>query len=448
VAFKTVTASFTGVESSIDVTWSGVSASHEISVGVAPSDGFGAIKPYLTNHYATGATVNVSGVWSGAVKLTITDAPSVIPWPDSFLVSDLISAADNVHGVVGPLGTPLDNVIAMQVPSTVTSVQVQYANRALMYPGALSPQPSVTIAGCKVAVGPIATNGQSWTSAATVQTGITLPTGGALFNCNAVDVTGMRNANGEIGVAWSIPTGQTIYGEQPGYFGYGATNEDVSGLTSLTGPVTINPLFVNVTYRVPSTTRRIIIVGDSLTRGLSSGFGDTNPTYKQVLGWLIGARAGNVCCRAAGSGQTLQAWADQAGRPWLWDFEQWTGATALIILGTNDINGGARTSAQMLADLSTICDLLRAAGVFSIWAGTVAPSSTYSGAQNTNRTTYNSAVLLKPYGISYVLDVDVVLRNAGLPNQLAAANACSDAIHWTAAANTALLNQLVTDGKV
>lgn len=448
MAFKTVTATFNGTQESIDVTWTGISPSHHVSVGVSPSDGFGAIKPWLTNHYDQGATVNVSALWSGTVKLTVVDAPSVAPWPSTFLVSDLISAADNVHGVVGPLGNALDNVIAMQVPSTVTSVQVQYANRGLMWPGALSPQPSVTIAGCKTAVGPIATNGQSWTSAATVQTGITLPTGGALFNANAVDITGMRNANGEIGVAWSIPTGQTIYGEQPGYFGYGATNEDVVGLTSLTGPVNINPLFVNVTYRVPSTTRRIIIVGDSLTRGLSSSSGDTNPTYKQTLGWLIGARAGNVCCRAAGSGQTLQAWADQAGRPWLWDFEQWTGATALIILGTNDVNGGARTSTQMLADLSTICDLLRAAGVFNIWAGTVAPSSTYSGAQNTTRTTYNPAVLLKPYGISYVLDVDALLRNGGLPNQLAAANACADLIHWTAAANTALVNQLITDGKV
>src|SRR6185369_6542203 len=123
-----------------------------------------------------------------------------------------------------------------------------------------------------LAVGPIATNGQSWTGTPTVITGITLPTGGALYTSPAIDISGMaRNANGELGVAWSIPTGQTVYGEQPGYFGYAAATEDVVGLSGLLGtPQTVNTTFLNAIYRVPSTTKRIIIFGDSLTRGLSS----------------------------------------------------------------------------------------------------------------------------------------------------------------------------------
>jgi hypothetical protein len=446
VAIKTVTATFNGTQESIDVAWSGLTPNVDIRASAVPSDGFGAVRPWLVNPYAGGATVKASALWSGTVKLLIADAPTLPALPSTFLVSDLISAADNVHGIVGPLATPLDNIIAMRPYPGTTSVQIQYANRVLAYPGALIPQPSGTITGCKLAVGPIAIDGQSWTGTPTIITGITLPTGGALYTSVAIDITGMANANGEIGVAWSVPTGQSFYGEQPGYFGYGATNEDLSGLTALVS-VNINPLFVNALYRVPSTAKRRTLVGDSVTRSLSSTFGDTNGTYKQSLGWLLNARTGVVCNRAAGSGQTLQAWADQAGRPWLWDFEQWVGTTALNFLGINDVNGGARTSAQMLADLSTICDLQRAAGAYVIEAVTVPPSSTYSAGQNTTRTTYNTALLLKPYGISYVLDADAVLRNAGLPNQLQAAYACGDLLHLTAAANTALYNQYVADGR-
>jgi hypothetical protein len=257
----------------------------------------------------------------------------------------------------------------------------------------------------------------------------------------------MRNANGEIGLAWSVPTGQTFYGEQPGYYGYGAVNEDVAGLSGLVS-VNINPLFVVLEYYVAPTTRRLIIMGDSLTRGLSTGFGDTNPTYKQTLGWRLGPDRGVVACRAAGSGQSLDAWADIAGRPWLWDFEQFAGAIVLVLLGTNDVNGGVATASDMLADLSTICARLFTMGAAQVWGATVAPSSTYSGGQNTTRNSYNASVLAKPYGISYVLDVDSVLRDSISPNSLQTAYACSDALHWTAAANAALETKLISDGKV
>jgi hypothetical protein len=370
------------------------------------------------------------------------------PVSTQFLVNELVSSSDNVHGIIGPLGTPLDNVIAQWVPADVGAVRFKYANRVLAYPGALISQPATPITGAKFAVGPLHTNGQSWTGTPTVTTGITLPSGGALYTSPWLSISGMRNANGEVGLAWSVPTGQSFYGEQPGYFGYGAVNEDVSGLSGLTGPVNINPLFVVLEYYVGASTKRIIIIGDSLTRGLSSGFGDTNPTYKQTLGWRLGPDRGVTVCRAAGSGQSLDAWADIAGRPWLWDFEQFTGATVLVFLGTNDINGGVATSSDMLADLQVIVNRCFAMGATKVWGTTVAPSSTYSGGQNTNRSTYNTAVKALPYGISYVLDVDLVLRDPGATNSLLAANACSDNLHFTAAANAALETQLIADGKV
>lgn len=371
------------------------------------------------------------------------------PIASQFLVNDLVSAADNVHGTVGsPLGTPLDNVIAQWIPSDVGFVRFKYANRVLAWPGALIAQPATPITGAKFAVGPLHTNGQSWTGTPNVTTGITLPSGGALYTSNWINVAGMRNANGEVGLAWSVPTGQTFYGEQPGFFGYGATNEDVAGLSGLVGPVNINPLFVMLEFYTSSSTRRLIILGDSLTRGLSSGFGDTEPGYKQTLGWRLGPDRGVAVCRAAGSGQSLDAYADIAGRPWLWDFEQFTGATVLVNLGTNDVNGGVATSSDMLADLSTVAARCFSMGASRVWAATVAPSSTYSAGQNTTRTTYNAAVLLKPYGISYVLDVDAVLRDGAAPNSLQVAYACADLLHWTAAANAALETRMISDGVV
>jgi hypothetical protein len=371
------------------------------------------------------------------------------PVPSQILVNEVVSAADNVHGAVGaPLGTPLMNVIAQWVPPEVGQVRFKYANRVLAYPGALISQPATPITGAKFAVGPLHTNGQSWTGTPTVQTGITLPSGGAFYTSGWINTGGMRNANGEIGLAWSVPTGQTFYGEQPSYYGYGAVNEDVSGLSGLVGPLNVNPLFVVCEYYVNSTTKRLIIIGDSLTRGLSSTSGDTNPDYKHTLGWRLGPDRGVAVCRAAGSGQTLDAWADIAGRPWLWDFEQFTGATVLILLGTNDVNGGVATSSTMLTSLQTIVTRCFSLGASRVWGTTVAPSSTYSGAQNTTRSTYNTAVKAKPYGISYVLDVDAVLRDPGAPNSLLAANACADNIHFTTAANLALENQLIADGMV
>lgn len=371
------------------------------------------------------------------------------PVNQQFLVNELVSAADNVHGPVGaPFANPLMNVIAQWIPSSVGFVRFKYANRVLAYPAALIPQPATPINGAKFAVGPIATDGQSWTGTPTSVTGITLPSGGALYTSNWISVASMRNANGEIGLSWSVPTGQTFYAEQPGFFGYGAVNEDVSGLSGLVGPVNVNPLFVICEYYVDSTIKRLIIIGDSLTRGLSSNSGEGQPTYKQTLGWRLGPDRGVSVCRAAGSGQSLVSWADIAGRPWLWDFEQFTGATVLILLGTNDVNGGVTTSTDMLTALQTIVTRCFSMGATAIWCGTVAPSSTYSGAQNTTRGTYNTAVRAKPFGISYVLDVDSVLKDPVSPNSLLAAYACSDNLHYTAAANAALETQLIADGKV
>jgi hypothetical protein len=448
MAVRTVTATFTGAEQAIDVAWSGVGAAHHISRAVLPSDGWGAISPWLTNHSAGGATINVPALWQGTVVLTVSDAATLTPWPSLFTVSDLISAADAVHGTVGPLGTPLSNIIAMRLPASVSTMRVQFGNRVLINPGSpVAGQPSSPITGAKLAVGPISLDGQSWTGPITEIDAITLPANGDLYTSPIINVAGLPNANGEVGVSWSVPAGTTFFGEQPGYFGYGSTNENIATPSGLV-PVNINPLFVSPYYQVPSTFQRVIIIGDSLTRSLSSTFGDSNGSYKQALGWLIGGRPNTVCNRAAGSGQSLVSWADQVSHPWLWDFQFFAGAIVIIWLGTNDVNAGVATAADMLAALQTICQRVLAAGAFKVIGTTVAPSATYSGAQNTTRSTYNAGVLAKPYGISAVLDVDAELRDSGAPNSLQTPYACADLIHLTAAANTALFNRAVANGFV
>ncbi len=363
------------------------------------------------------------------------------------LTGQLLAAADDVHASVGgPLETPLETVIAAWIPSTVTQVRVKYANRVFARPGgALTPQPTGPTTGCKLAVGAINTTGDAWTGSPTVITGVTLPAAGGIYTSDWIDVTGLRNANGEIGVAWSVPTGVPFYGEYPGDFGLSAINDDMSPLSGLVDNG-VNPLFIYLEFL---TAQNLIFIGDSLTRGLSSVAADGQPTYKQTLGRRLGPDHSLTVLRAAGSGQSLVSWQDTDGiRPWLYDYINFNLSRTAIFLGTNDVNLGSATLEDMQAALAAIRDRAIAGGAVEVWAWTVAPSSNYTSDQNTLRNAYNAWLRGGVTGIDYVLDADLVLRDPDNHSQLLATYACNDAFHFTSAANAALEAQLVTDGKV
>jgi len=216
---------------------------------------------------------------------------------------------------MGPLGTALLTIQLVWIPPEVTRVKVIYANRVLPFEGGNPPQLPGPTPGCKIAVGAAALDGQSWTAAPTEIDNITLPANGGLFTSPFIDVTGMRNANGEIGVCWTFPAGVTFYPEFPGDFGWSAPNDTVNPLGGLVQNG-VNPMYVNVLLdKINSTTKRINILGDSLTRGLSSTLGQNYPPYQQTLGYLLGTQRGVAACRAATSGASLQSWADIATFP-------------------------------------------------------------------------------------------------------------------------------------
>lgn len=76
MAFKTATATFTGAEDFVDVTWTTMPGPYGISYGILPTDGSTGLVVWLTSVTDSGARVNISSRFSGTVELQIYDKPS------------------------------------------------------------------------------------------------------------------------------------------------------------------------------------------------------------------------------------------------------------------------------------------------------------------------------------------------------------------------------------
>jgi hypothetical protein len=76
MALQTATATFTGAEDTVAVTWTAMAGSCAvICSNPTITDGSGAIVPWLTSVTSTGATVNISDRFSGSVVVTVIDVP-------------------------------------------------------------------------------------------------------------------------------------------------------------------------------------------------------------------------------------------------------------------------------------------------------------------------------------------------------------------------------------
>jgi hypothetical protein len=75
MAIQIATATFTGVEDSVDVTWPAMAGDFGIAHGVTVSDAGGPVSVHITNRIATGCTVNPSARFTGVVELVIYDKP-------------------------------------------------------------------------------------------------------------------------------------------------------------------------------------------------------------------------------------------------------------------------------------------------------------------------------------------------------------------------------------
>lgn len=75
MAIQTATATFTGAEDFVAVTWPAMAGSFGIAHGITVTDAQGPVVVWLTGRSSTGATVNTSARFSGSVELTIFDTP-------------------------------------------------------------------------------------------------------------------------------------------------------------------------------------------------------------------------------------------------------------------------------------------------------------------------------------------------------------------------------------
>lgn len=130
-----------------------------------------------------------------------------------------------------------------------------------------------------------------------------------------------------------------------------------------------------------------LFFGDSITEG-SQGYYQSFPN-------LFGQTTNSAVSTTAMSGGTVQLLASYPVTAPLWEkvgLTTYTPDTAMIFIGTNDLNS-ARTSAQIQADITTVFNLLKSAGVKRIFGATIIPRFTggyLSGAISAGATSFTS----------------------------------------------------------
>jgi len=374
---KTFTATFTGVEQTIDVTLTGVNAQHQIlAVTAQPSDGFGVIRPWLTNHFATVVTVNVPELWQGTVTLVVYNSAQGVVWPAgrSFRLATPICTSSGVIPEVGGriYAQPL------YVPSDVTSVNVRIANR--------TNSAGVASFTSNIALYTSDGTGQPTGSALAVFNGVTIPGDGTVLSVGPFPVT--RGSDGKVVALWSVPQSTslaTMNNDQYGYYVTGTNN-----VSTNPGGWGVNSGATACVHLELITSKRLLVmIGDSISVGYSAGAG---VGFEKTAGNLIAAHK-DWALDVEGIVQigSLGSFANFAGNPFFWDEEKWSSNPDLLInLGTNDIPGQSLSTMQ--ANLATIISHFQSLSSGRIYASTVPPQLAYADAGNV-RTGYNSWLL-------------------------------------------------------
>lgn len=370
MAIKTVTATFNGTQESIDVTWPGISASHSIDIGCAPSDGFGPIKPWLTSHASTGATVNVSAKWQGTVKLRVVDAPTITPWPNSPVAWRSSLPVPMTSG--GPGAGNRVYHVPFRTPSDVSSLtNLRGANR--LWNGGTGSAVTIDAAlyasdGTGIATG----------SATSSVSSVSLPGNGTMATLgSSMSIT--RGTDGRSVLVHSFP--DPVYANSIG--------NDNGNYT--TGTLTVNPapaitganpspvFWFN--YGYTTSKRRIVVIGDSIAGGYSpdSSVGWDNAAWNR----LMQSQDWAVDVQSVVQYGSLANYAAFATYPALWDQidDILTNAYALIVqLGTNDLN--YLNLSTMQTSLQAIIAHGVAQGVSKILTWTIPPQTGYSDPSN------------------------------------------------------------------
>lgn len=399
-----------------------------------PGTGGGGTSRTITNTVYVPSIPDMTGQ-SG--KVLSTDGNSAVWVPvngfGGFSRGDQIVNSSRLTSVVGGAANPILVARSIWVPPDVTRVRVRLANRNSLtgvYYGDIN---------TTLAVGTPTAGLNAWASAPQTQALSTTSTGPAMsqwFNVTP-------NAAGYVMFAWYMPAA-IQYGYEDNVDGFQNTNStdvvNLPGLVAAGG----NPCPLEVAVEYQTKSPRIVILGDSLNRGLAAVA--ANGAGLNLSLARLGPERGVAACCAALGGQKAANFDPTNVLHSYYDFFSLRGARVLIDLGVNDV-----LAADTLANLKNYLYFLardaRAALAIEVWLATVSPINQ----ANAVRDGINSFIRTAPFGVDYVFDVDAVIRDPNnVENILPAydADAPGAHTHWTAPAYEALVQQLVADGKV
>lgn len=332
---------------------------------------------------------------------------------------------------------PLLSARPFWIPSDVTEIYITIANRLDTDGTALD---DATI---DVAYGTPNVGLTDWATTPTVVSGVDINCAGTKLGPYPVT----RNAAGYVMVAWYAPTGVTLAIEA---CPYGVTMQTGNtDLTNLSGATPGGSAAFHVLTEWETSAPRLVILGDSLMRGLLAG--GSGPGLNATLA-ALGPQYGISVTSAAVGGMTLLDFG--AGTvetsktvPFcqLWDSSNMVGAVVLIALGVNDFGLASVTDLQRR--LLPIVERVKSMGASKIWLATIPPAT---GSAATSRPLYNQWIKNSPFGdaADYIFDINDVVADPAHPNSLLPAYDSGDGLHWNAAAYTALVSRLVADGVV
>ena len=193
---------------------------------------------------------------------------------------------------------------------------------------------------------------------------------------------------------------------------------------------------IAVEYVAPAGRKRLLVFGDSISRGNGNPPG-TPPGYDKSFTYLMGPDHGVVAALLGANNLTLAKLAQAATDPNAWDQTNFRGATFANEAGINDLT--SLTFVQYQETYGTLINNARANGAAKVILFTITPSTTFI-ANDALRVQVNGWLRTLPYNIDGLVDADTLLNNAGAghPEQLNPIYDCGDGTHWNAAAHSVI----------
>jgi lysophospholipase L1-like esterase len=381
----------------------------------------------------------LSGVAVGATNITATlgavTSPAVVATVTSSLILSRARMVTCYNSSIA-VGVPFSVALPIWIPDDVTRVRFLISNRDCAQ-GSIA----TGVAGCKAAVYKSlgTADGQVTGSPIFEDAAVTIPTLGADYSTGWVTVGSARGSDGNIVLAYSVPTGQDL----------ATNNNSTYGRRSITSAA-VNPLPGDMaeSYSFPFTVAveyetaavRLMGEGDSLSQAYDP-FHGAGTTFQGSFLYRLGPENGYAVDNNGIPGSTLEQWNDTVGRPNYKLGQRPDGTTAVVELSINDLPtlAGADNAAKAATFISRVgvqVVQLQNAGVVRIMWINLPPSLAYV-ANDAVRVLINAS-LPGTLGAGNVVDASAVVTDPGDATALNPAYDVGDGTHWNGAGQAAV----------